>query len=226
MSIELERKAVVPFEVKELDQSRRRVIGKASTWGLDLGGDIMHKGAFRRSIDHWKGSRKAHPLIDNHQLRGSVRAVVGKMVDAEEDDVGVLAEWEMVPGRDGEEVMNRLEGGFVDSMSIDYQAVDFKFENVDGMKVRHLHEIKWAGTSLVIFPMQPSATVDAVAYKSLHHALATGTLTDEQKDELRALLDPPAVEDAAPEPEALAPETLLAAKVALAELNLRRLAAR
>lgn len=224
---EIHVKAIVDFEVKEIDAPKRRLIGKASTWGIDLGDDYMHPGAFRRSIEHWRRSGKAHPLLDNHIRTGSVRSVVGKLVDAEENDVGVMCEWEIVPSKDGDEVIARVEGKFVDSLSIDYVPAKYDHETLNGKRVRNLREVKWVGTSIVIFPMQPNATADAVAYKALYDAIAEGGLTEEQKAAIRALVDPaPADEPEEQEPPRLALEAEAKIRADLLRLQLRRLAAR
>ena len=39
-------KAVLPFDVKATDDTARTVTGLAAAWSLDLGGDVILKGAF------------------------------------------------------------------------------------------------------------------------------------------------------------------------------------
>jgi HK97 family phage prohead protease len=211
-------KSAAPFELKELDEAKRTFRGLASTWQEDLGGDVIHRGAFKKTLQEWKASRKVIPLIDQHNY-GSIRAVIGKMLSATETDAGLETEWEVIEGPDGDEAIRRVKGGFIDSMSIGYEAVKWEMERPEGAdpwdQVRHLKEVKLYEVSLVIWPMNPGAVIDPGSLKGLMQAFKDGTLTDEQlaeiralpadaKDRFRALLDseePPAPPKAADTPE-------------------------
>jgi phage I-like protein len=82
--------------------------------------------------------------------------------------------------------------------------------------------------SPVIFPMNPGAVINATSVKALMDAARRGDWTDEQKAELRALLDA----DRAPESQepvahpAPAPEAVKALAERIAALKARRLATR
>lgn len=201
-------KTAAPFEVKALDEEKRTFTGLASTWEEDLGGDVIHKGAFARTLEHWRRSGKVLPLIDQHNY-GSIRSVIGKLTRAEETDRGLETSWEVIEGPDGDEALRRLKGGYIDSMSIGYEAVRWEMEQREGAesweRIRHLKEVRLYEVSLVIWPMNPGALIDANSMKDLSAALKAGRITKEQ---LRALLEePPAGEDEpAPEPKGLAPE--------------------
>lgn len=175
-------KILAPFSVKELDADSRTFSGLAATWDLDLGGDIIHRGAFKRSLSLWRKAKKVLPLIDAHNY-GSVRSVIGKMMDAEETESGLEAEFEVIDGGDGDEVLRRLKGGYVDSLSIGYQPLKWDYQDDEEMGfVRHLKEVKLHEVSLVVFPMNPGATIDAGSVKSLVQAMA-------QDPELREIVE-------------------------------------
>lgn len=223
-------KTATPFEVKALDTAARTFEGLASTWDLDLGGDVIHKGAFARTLDSWRASpQRVVPLIDQHRY-GSAFDVLGKMVDAEETDTGLRARFEVVPGDDGDRLMARLKGGFVNGLSIGYEAGRYDFEDLqraDGVKerVRHLREVKLYEVSAVIWGMNPAALVDTQSVKAL-----LGGLSPEEIAELRALLAAPAPAPAdapASAPVGLAPDDpkRLAREALLRDLQLRTLAA-
>jgi HK97 family phage prohead protease len=184
-----------PFEVKAADFESRTFEGLASTWDLDSGNDIIHKGAYKRTLSHWKSAagRQVIPLVDQHNY-GSIRSVLGKMVDGEETDVGLHTKWQVVPGNDGDELLHRLKGGFVTGLSIGYEAVgkpEYTEEDRDGRKVRvrHLKELKLYEVSAVVFPMTEGARLDPTSVKCLTDALRNGTLTDEQADLLASVFD-------------------------------------
>lgn len=215
-----------PFEIKTVDEGARSFRGLASTWEKDLGDDVIHHGAFARTLDHWRKTKRREPipLLDGHD-RFAATAVLGKMVDAEETAAGLDAEFVMVPNDEkADAAFRRIQGGFITGLSIGYTPVKWEDERPpDGptfARTRHLKEVKLHEVSLVVFPMNPGARVDPASVKSLLAALRDGTLTEEdravllalppeQKTALRALLDaPPAPSDGSPAdtPKELAPD--------------------
>ena len=186
-------KAYAPLALKAADDAAMTFEALASTWDLDLGGDIIQRGAFVRTLDHWRGSTKIIPLIDQHNYN-SVRAVVGKMTDARESDEGLVTTWQILDTDDGREVYARLKGGFIDGMSIGYRVVG-EPEMKDG--VRHIKEVALEEVSVVIWPMNPGARTQSIKAAMEH-------LDADQKAELRALLQDPAPVEADPAPEGLA----------------------
>ena len=180
---------VVPFEVKELDEGRRTFRGLAATWDLDLGGDVIRKGAFKRTITNWRKAKgRKHRLLDSHD-RSTIFSVLGDLVDAEETDEGVLGEWGFLEGTKGDAAFALVKGGHVDSLSIGYEAIATRQPSQEEAKQgvwRFIDELKWLETSLVLFPMNPAAVVDARSVKSL---LATPAALDAATpDDLRALV--------------------------------------
>lgn len=209
----------IPFEVKSVDESARTFRGLAAAWSLDLGDDIIEQGAFKRTLDHWRGSKAKRPiyLLNGHNA-WDVQDVVGKMTDAEETADGLDTAWQFVGAGDpaADAAYTRVKGGFITGMSIGYTPIQWDMEKRDGRMIRHLKEVKLHEVSLVVFPMNEDARIDAGSVKSLQ-SLFAGTLTDEakallrglteeQKQELRALLTPEATE---PDPSAPAPEALI-----------------
>ena len=208
-----ETKAITPFELKSADSGARTFEGLSSTWDLDLGGDVIHKGAFKRTLHHWKQSGRVIPLIDQHNY-GSVRSVLGKMLDAKETDDGLWTKWQVTEGTDGDEFMHRLRGGMVNGLSIGYEAVS---PEKDSKGVRHLKELKLVEVSAVIWGMNPNALIHTNSVKSFLR-----TLSEEDRKELRALLRDGELE-AQPEPEPenepdIVPEPEPEAKAAPVEL--------
>ena len=232
-------KAAVPFQIKATDDATRTFRGLASTWEQDLGGDVIHAGAFARTLDNWRASKKSRPipLIDQHSYY-SVNDVLGMMTDAAETADGLEAEFAFVPDDvKAEGGYRRVKGGYITGLSIGYMPVKWEYEQREGGeswdRVRHLREVKLLEVSLVIWPMNDGARVDPNSVKALIDAARAGTLTTDQKSELRALLDgPPAgtpqsADSPAPTPKGLAPDDpkRLALEATLRGLTLRRLAA-
>jgi HK97 family phage prohead protease len=217
----------VTFAVKSIDQKARRFAGLASTWALDLGNDVIHKGAFTKTLNDWRNAkRKKVPLLDSHNHR-SIDDVLGKMVDATETDDGLEAEFEMRDTQNAHDAMKAIEEGFVDGLSIGYEPIgDPTYEKANGKTVRHLHEIKLHEISLVVFPMNEGARIDPSSVKSLIDAAKAGQLTHDQWAELLALYKAAATPDKEPDaPKGLAPDdpARIALDAQLRALKLRSL---
>lgn len=220
---------IVPrFEVKSLDDVARTFTGLASTWDLDLGGDVIEQGAFKRTLKNWKQSKRILPLLDSHN-GGSVRAVVGKMESAEETDAGLLADFQVIEGPDGEEVFRRVAGGYADGLSIGYSPVKVRYPETEEEKNagiwRYLTEVKLHEISVCVWPMNPNARIDVSTAKAMLAAAHNEDLDEHDRAELKSL----AVQITAllgsdtPEP---APETLAKLEERIRRLDFRRLVTR
>ena len=222
-------KQVTRFEVKEVQEDGRSFTGMASTWDLDLGGDIIRPGAFKRTLNNWKTSKRVLPLLDSHN-GGTVRAIVGKMTEAEETKEGLLSSFEVIEGPDGDEVYRRIKGGYVDGLSIGYQAVKVAYpetqeEQATGV-YRYLDEVKLHEVSVCLWPMNPEARIDTATAKAALLAAKGRDLTDDERAELKALNAQLTALLSVPEPEGLAPETLAALEAKLQRVQYHRLATR
>lgn len=172
------------FKAENVSEAEGTFEGLLSTWDLDLGGDVIHKGAYKRTLDHWQSSGRVIPLLDSHDGFTSVENAVGKLTDAKETDEGLFTRWQTVPDdRKAEAVLKRVAGGFVDGMSIGYAPIKTRAateeEQAKGI-FRHIDEISLKEGSVVIFPMNTGARVDAGSVKAAAEALL------ERFDELEA----------------------------------------
>jgi HK97 family phage prohead protease len=220
----------VPFEVKAVDEAAHTFTGLAAAWSQDLGNDVIHPGAFARTLDHWKSTKRRRPvpLIDMHTY-WSVSNVIGKMVDAQETADGLEATFDFVPNDEGAQgAFRRVQGGYITALSIGYSPVRWEFQQIEGGKeweqIRHLHEVKLMEVSLVIWGMNEDALIDADSVKSVEalKSLLTArlpTMEEPAKAEFRALLAPPA-------PPLAPAASVTALKQRLLALTLRRLATR
>lgn len=230
-------KSRVGFALKAADDAARTFTGLAAAWSLDAGGDVIRKGAFARTLDHWRGQQKARPiqLIDQHDYRSS-RAVIGKLEAAEETDAGLVATFGMVPDDpEAEAVYRRIKGGFITGLSIGYEPVQWVYvsqgDGADKRTIRELTEVKLLEVSVVTWPMNDDARIDTETVKSARALLDDPRVSDTTKAELRALLDAPPTpagrhEPAPPEPKGLAPDDpiRITAEEMLRDITIRRLA--
>lgn len=169
---------VVPFSVKvgSIDKSARTFEGLAATWGLDLGNDVIKKGAFKNTIKTWKGSNDALPLLNSHN-HWDVMAALGQMIDASENTDGLWTKWEVIDEPDGDKLLTRMRPSdrtgraVVGKMSIGYEPVRWSYEQPPGTdsmwdRVRILEEVNLKEVSVVLFPMNPGASIDAESVKT------------------------------------------------------------
>ncbi len=219
----------IPFEVKAVDAQAHTFRGLAAAWSLDLGNDVIHKGAFERTLDHWRSAKRRPVYLLNGHKAGDVLDVVGKMTDAVEADAGLETEWQFVPDDPtAEAAFKRVQGGFVTGLSIGYTPIQHEWEQTkDGKRIRHLKEVKLHEVSLVVFPMNEDARVDQASVKTLaqwqdmnneERAAYVAALPDEDKTALRALLDP--------KPALAHEDTRKQLQQSLLRLNLQQLATR
>jgi len=128
------------------------VSGYASTWDLDLGGDVIHRGAFAESLA--SGSKvKFLYAHDAAQL-------VGKPLELREDDRGLFGRFSLSRTRLGHDVHQLLVDGCLDAFSIGFLAKEHDFD--EKANVRNLRKVELLECSLVALPMNPRATVSAV----------------------------------------------------------------
>lgn len=165
----------VSFKADTVDNNARTFEGLASVWGLDLGDDVMHRGAFKETIAEWAKSTDAIPLLNSHN-HFDVMSAVGQLLDAKETKDGLWTKWEVIDGADGDAVLTRLRPSArtgraaVSKMSIGYEPAKFDMEESDKARfgiVRNLRKVNLKEVSLVIFPMAPGARIDVQSVKSL-----------------------------------------------------------
>jgi HK97 family phage prohead protease len=160
--------AVIPLEYKDLpagpgwwqrkdgDTADDSVVGYLAVFdNLDLGKDIIHPGAFTKTVGEARAfaathkSRALYPLLWQHQKDEPI----GAITQAGEDTHGLKVRCHINREIDhGKQAYDGLRGGYL-SFSIGYKPVKYEWEG----KVRHLHEIALAEGSVVTFPMNPEA---------------------------------------------------------------------
>lgn len=167
----------VPLSVKAdtIDLTDRTFEGLAATWDEDLGQDIIHKGAFKKSISLWKDSGEALPLLNSHD-HFDIFSALGQALAMKETPEGLWTKWEVLEGEDGDKVLARLRPSprtgraIIAKMSIGFVPTKFSFEQPEGTdsffdRIRHIDEADLKEVSLVLFPMNPNASIDASTVK-------------------------------------------------------------
>jgi HK97 family phage prohead protease len=167
----------VPLTVKAdtIDTTARTFEGLAATWEEDLGQDVIHKGAFKESIAEWKTSDEAMPLLNSHD-HFDIFSTLGQATALKETDEGLWSKWEVLDGPDGDKVLQRIRPSattgrpLIGKMSIGFVPLKFDFEQPEGTesfwdRIRHISKASLKEVSLVLFPMNPGAAIDASTVK-------------------------------------------------------------
>lgn len=147
----------------------RKIRGLASTWDLDLDGDVIMKGAYARTIADWRRSGRIIPLVDQHDY-SSVLNVLGKLTSAKETDVGLECEFDLLENDSAATaLLERVTGKFLNSFSIGYRVVDSDVppEELQAHGVRRvIWELELLEVSVVIFPANPRALITSATAKA------------------------------------------------------------
>lgn len=166
----------VPLEVKSLESGQFE--GYGSTFGnVDLGGDVVMKGAFKESLAEYRKAGEWPQMFWMH----NPALIPGKWLDMSEDSKGLKIKGELLPTTVGNDVQILMRAKAVRATSIGF-SIDSQddYEFRDG--VRLLHRINLWEVSPVSMPMNPKARISAV--KSFLHG--KGVTLPDFKRELEA----------------------------------------
>jgi hypothetical protein len=191
----MERKAC--YTEYKLSPDGRTVEGYASTFGnVDLVGDVVVSGSYKRTLDRSKQSReglKRIKVLRDHEHP------IGVPVHAEEDSKGLYTRSYISDIQLGNETLTLLRDGVLDRMSIGYEPVQKEFTKHEGRDVRLLKEIKLIEYSIVTFPANEQAAVTGVkALEDLDRAFHEFKAGKLPVADLVALVTKAAVTDPAP----------------------------
>ncbi len=146
----------VPLEVKSLESGQFE--GYGSTFGnVDLGGDVVMKGAFKDSLAEYRKAGEWPQMFWMHRPD----QIPGKWLDMSEDVKGLKIKGELLPTTIGNDVGILMRAKAVRATSIGF-SIDSQddYEFRDG--VRLLHRINLWEVSPVSMPMNPKARISAV----------------------------------------------------------------
>lgn len=121
----------------------------------DGGGDIMVRGAFRKSLND-------KPLTSIKMLwQHDASQPIGVWEELKEDEHGLFAKGKIVKeSRVGSEALALMRAGALDGLSIGFRTVKAEFDH--DTLVRKLLEVDLWEVSVVTFPMNTHARVDRV----------------------------------------------------------------
>ncbi|WP_342594532.1 HK97 family phage prohead protease [Salinicola lusitanus] len=142
--------------------------GYGSVFGnVDSYGEVVERGAFGKSLRAIADSGRKVPVLWQHR-QGEPIGIYTKL---EEDDRGLYVEGRLLKDsvRQAAEAHALMVAGAVSGLSIGYYVIDDSFDESE--RVRRLKELELMEISLVTFPANDEARVEAVKF-----AIAHGTL--------------------------------------------------
>jgi HK97 family phage prohead protease len=144
-----------PLEIKELKDSGE-FEGYGSIFDVeDNGGDVVVRGAFRNSIS-------SKPLTSIKMLfQHDPAMIIGKWEELREDERGLYVKGQIIPAiAKGAEVLAMMQAKVLDGLSIGFRTVKSELDHETYS--RKLLEVDLWEVSVVTFPMNTQARVDAV----------------------------------------------------------------
>lgn len=169
------QKMNVALEVKAL--SDREFDGHGSVFkNIDLGGDIVLPGAFKRSLAEHKEEGSLPQMFWMHDPS----RVPGKWLDMSEDKKGLVVKGVLADTDLGNEIHTLLKMEAVRGLSIGYRTLDQDFDK-DGNRL--IKEAELWEVSIVSLPMNPKAQIQHV--KSRLSARGEYVPTTEEMAELK-----------------------------------------
>lgn len=165
------KRFLVPFDVKALPDeasSLGEFEGYGAVFGnIDLGGDIIERGAFQSSLDEWNSKQMMPQMLWYHDNE----EIIGDWTEMVEDEYGLRVKGRLwVKGDlkvdEAVKAYNVLRGTSVKGLSIGYRVRDYETqEQMDGSIVRVLKEIDLMEVSIAPWSMNPRAMVTGVKTK-------------------------------------------------------------
>lgn len=156
------------LEIKD-SGTGRRMVGYGSVFGVkDSYGEIVDKGAFSDTLKIAKAKGRKLPILWQHRSGEPM----GVWDVVEEDSKGLYVEGELLAGvQRADEALILAKAGAVTGLSIGYWVLeDYRNEET---KATHLKRLKLVETSLVTFPANDDARVDAVKFMLANGSLPT-----------------------------------------------------
>lgn len=155
------------IEKKEEELKERTFEGYASVFNIvDLQGDVVLPGAFKRSIQMRVPAGKVK-LVNSHRSQDGIQAILGKVIEAREDEKGLWVKCYVSNCAAGDELLTKIREGVITELSIGYEVIDSYYDTLDDVPVRFLKEVKLYEVSPVAWAANEMATIDAASVKSV-----------------------------------------------------------
>jgi uncharacterized protein len=159
---------ICPFEIKSDTGNDGYITGYGSVFGnIDSYGDIVAKGAFKKSINDVMTGAKSWPamLLQHGDATSDGKMPVGIWTSMEEDDKGLKLTGKLANtkrGRDAYALLKMQPRPALDGLSIGYRCTDYELHKAGSPARRTIKAVDLVEVSLVTFPANDRARVTGV----------------------------------------------------------------
>lgn len=134
---------------------------------VDSYGDVILKGAFKASLRDWAKAKSLPPMLVQHggwMMTDMDALPIGKWLEMSEDDTGLRVKGQLInlDTERGKTIYGAMKEGVLDGMSIGYRAKKFSYGTKPDEPRRTLEMVDLVELSVVTFPANGKARVDAV----------------------------------------------------------------
>jgi HK97 family phage prohead protease len=163
----------VKFDAAGVDQKSGTFEGYGAVFGnVDSYGDVIARGAFKATLRDWKKAGSLPPMLVQHggwMMTDMDALPIGKWEAMEEDDTGLRVTGRLInlDTERGKQIYGAMREGVLDGMSIGYRAKEFIIGTKPEEPRRTLKQVELVELSVVTFPANGKARVDAVKTEGL-----------------------------------------------------------
>jgi HK97 family phage prohead protease len=140
--------------IRDVDSKKSIIVGYASAFGsLDSHGDIVMKGAFKRTLGH--NANRVKSLLHHDPVQ-----IVGKPMKMSEDEHGLYTETKISDTALGRDLLTLVADGVIDEMSIGFMPVREEYDKET--KANLIHEVKLVEYSFVTLASNADARIQGL----------------------------------------------------------------
>lgn len=204
------------LQIKQLDEGGS-FEGYASVFGVqDSDGDVIVKGAFKKSLDNYAEKGKMPKMLWQHDHR----EIVGRFMEMREDDNGLWVKGSLILDTvKGREAYALMKAGVLDGMSVGFNITE---AGQGGMRGRVIEEVDLWEVSLVTWGANPEALITNVksnSIKDFERFLRDAGFSRKEATAIASRGYKAAFDQGDPEPETEALQALQTLKAKLEELS-------
>lgn len=139
----------------------------AAFGNVDSYGDVIVKGAFKASLREWSKAKSLPAMLVQHggyMMTDMDALPVGKWIEMSEDDVGLRVKGKLInlDTERGRTIHGAMKEGVLNGLSIGFRAKEFTYGTKPDEPRRTLKAIDLIEVSVVTFPANGRARIDAV----------------------------------------------------------------
>jgi len=140
--------------ISDVDSKKSIIVGYASAFGsLDSHGDIVMKGAFKRTLGH--NANRVKSLLHHDPVQ-----IIGKPTKMAEDERGLYTETKVSDTALGRDLLTLVADGVIDEMSIGFMPVREEYDKET--KANLIHEVKLVEYSFVTLASNADARIQGL----------------------------------------------------------------